>query len=150
MIAHLHQPHVITYHIFTSPAVSKIRTSRTDHDDLLSDVHAEGPCMPRCLVRTVVATPLMCSSRRSKQTGHVGSSVCPEGAERAGLFAKLSEMNSTSLTYKRRQTISGSSEENCIQEAHRTGDPQSGSPACRVITEQRQKTWRIMPCRDTW
>ena len=92
----------------------------------------------------------MCSSRRSKQTGHVGSSVCPEGAERAGLFARLSEMNSTSLTYNRRQTISGSSEENCIQKAHRTGDPQSGSLACRVITEQGQKTWRIMLCNDTW
>jgi len=59
--------------------------------------------------RTVVTTPLMCSSRRSRQTGQVGSSVWPAGG--SGAPAPLLSTR-TSFTKSRRQTTSGSSEEN--------------------------------------
>lgn len=77
-------------------------------------------CMPTivagapdmCEVYTVVTMPLMCSSSLSRQTGHVGSSVCPAGGVGTDVPSVLL-MNSRSLTKTSLHISSGSREENC-------------------------------------
>jgi hypothetical protein len=62
-------------------------------------------------LHTVVTTPLMCWSRRSRHTGQLGSSVRP--AEPSGWAAAVPSSTCTPSTYTRRHSTSGSSMENC-------------------------------------
>ena len=117
--------------------VADLLQSRTGRHQVATQALRHSSAKNGCLQqRTVVTTPLICSSRRSRQTGQVGSSVCPTGGSGGALLLETA----TSFTKTRRQTTSGSKDENWAHNTRsaralsQTPEPQkrapAGAPAC--------------------
>ena len=96
---------------------------------------------------TVVTTPLMCSSSRSRHTGQVGSSVCPGGASMVAAASRSPVATSMSLTYtslRRHGSGAGSvgaAATGCVQ-----GRPGSSSNSSSCCTARHG--WRQAWCRS--